>query len=254
MNQVLRVEKLNVGYRDKTIVRNVDFNLKAGEIITLIGPNGAGKSTIIKTISRQINALSGNIFLHGKNMEKLSSQEIARQMAIVTTERPFAEYITCAEMVSMGRYPYTGTFGTMTDTDFEKVEESIDLLRLCDIRDNRFSDISDGQRQRVLIARALCQEPKLLILDEPTSFLDIKYKLEILRIIKKLAVEKNLAVLMSLHELEYARQISDRLICVKAGKTDRIAPPSDIYTGDYIKNLYDLGEAVFDNEIGIVRL
>lgn len=254
MDEVLRTEKLNVGYRNKIIVENVDLLLKAGEIFTLIGPNGAGKSTIIKTLSRQISALSGKIFLCKKNMENMQSQEIAKSMAIVTTERSSAEYITCEEMVSMGRYPYTGTFGTLSDIDYEKVEEAIGLLKLNDIRNRRFSDISDGQKQRVLIARALSQGPQLLILDEPTSFLDIKYKLGILRIIKRLAAEKNMAVLMSLHELEYARQVSDRIICVKGGRIDKIAGPSEIYTGNYIKTLYDLDEDVFDNEIGIVKI
>lgn len=158
------------------------------------------------------------------------------------TGRIEPELMTCGEVVESGRYPYTGRLGILSEKDRSKAAEAMELIRVSELYDVDFTCISDGQRQRVMLARAICQEPEVLILDEPTSFLDIRHKLELLSLLKKLVIEKGLAVVMSLHELELAEKISDTILCIKDGRVDRTGTPGEIFSGDYINNLYGIDE------------
>ncbi len=159
------------------------------------------------------------------------------------------QLMTCREVVATGRYPYTGRLGILSKEDWEIVDAAMAQLNTSALSDELFTEVSDGQRQRVMLSRALSQEPQVLILDEPTSYLDIKYKLEILTAIKSLAREQNIAILMSLHELDLARIISDEIVCVKGGALDRIGPPEDIFTGDYIARLFDIDKSALLPEL-----
>ena len=202
----LSTEDLSVGYGKSAVVDGIQIQVEAGEILCLIGPNGAGKSTILKTLIRQLRPMEGTVLLEDSPLSDLRERELARKSAAVLTGRIATELITCEEIVAMGRYPYTGMLGILSETDREKVDETIRVVGIEEIRKNDFDCISDGQRQRVLLARALCQEPKLLIMDEPTSFLDIRNKLEFLSILRRLVRERDLAVVMSLHELDLCRR------------------------------------------------
>jgi iron complex transport system ATP-binding protein len=153
-------------------------------------------------------------------MRTISGKEIATKMAVVLTQRVRPEMMTCRELVAAGRYPYTGSFGLLTAHDKEVVERSLDRVHALDIADQDVTAISDGQRQRVLLARAICQEPEIIVLDEPTSFLDIRHKIELLDILSDMAKNNGITVVMSLHESDLAERISDRIVCVKG---DRIA-------------------------------
>ena len=167
-------------------------------------------------------------------------------MAILLTGRLDPELMTCRDMVSTGRYPYTGRLGLLSEEDKRIVQEALEQVDGTEIADRPFSDISDGQRQRILLARALCQQPEIIILDEPTSFLDIRYKLELLSILKRMVREKNLAVIMSLHELDLAERVSDMVVCVSGDRIDRVGPPSEIFTTDYIAQLYHMEPGRYD--------
>lgn len=246
MSGFLETEKLSVGYDGKPLIWDVCLQVQRGKIVTLIGPNGSGKSTILKTIVGQLSKVSGTVLLEGAPMERCGQKEIAKRMAILMTERIHPELMTCYDVVSTGRYPYTGALGLLGKEDKRIVEESLELVHGRDMADRPFDAISDGQRQRVLLARALCQTPEIIVLDEPTSYLDIRYKLELLTILKTMVREKNLAVLMSLHELDLAQRVSDTVVCVSGDRIDRMGPPEEIFSNDYIARLYHMEPGKYD--------
>ena len=246
MSGFLETGKLSVGYDGKPLIRDVCLQVQRGKIVTLIGPNGSGKSTILKTIVGQLSKVSGTVLLEGTPMERCGQKEIAKRMAILMTERIHPELMTCYDVVSTGRYPYTGALGLLGKEDKRIVEESLELVHGRDMADRPFDAISDGQRQRILLARALCQTPEIIVLDEPTSYLDIRYKLELLTILKTMVREKNLAVLMSLHELDLAQRVSDTVVCVSGNRIDRMGPPEEIFSNDYIARLYHMEPGKYD--------
>jgi len=242
----LQTKSLAVGYAGRAVLRGVELAVRPGEILVLIGPNGAGKSTLLKTIARVLEPVEGAVLLNGQPMDELGGNELARTMSILMTERIRGELMTCEEVVGSGRYPYTGRLGILSEQDREKVAEAMALVRVSDLREREFARVSDGQRQRVMLARAICQEPRILVMDEPTSFLDIRYKLELLEIMRRLAREKNIAMIVSLHELELARRIADTVVCVRAGAVDRVGTPEEIFTGDCIERLYELPRGSYE--------
>ena len=225
MKSYLKTEDLAVGYHGKPLIEEVSLCVQRGRIVTLIGPNGSGKSTILKTVIGQLPELSGAVYLDGEAMRSRSRNDIARRMAILMTVRVEPELMTCRDVVSSGRYPYTGKLGVLREEDRKIVEQSLAQADALSFADSPFSAISDGQRQRILLARALCQQPQLIVLDEPTSYLDIRCKLELLSVLKRMVRENDLAVLLSLHELDLARRVSDTIVCVAGDRIDRIGPP-----------------------------
>ena len=246
MAAYLETKDLSVGYHGKVLIEDIPLHVQRGRIVTLIGPNGSGKSTILKTIIGQLSKVSGTVVLDGKAMEAWSRNEVARRMAILMTARMEPELMTCRDVVGTGRYPYTGKLGILTSEDRAIVERSLVQVGGLDFADRPFANISDGQRQRILLARALCQEPEIIVLDEPTSFLDIRYKLELLTVLKRMVRENDLAVLLSLHELELAERISDTVVCVAGDRIDRIGPPEEIFTRAYIAKLYRMEHGKYD--------
>lgn len=242
---MLTVKNLSVGY-EKPLIDNINFTAKSGDIITLIGSNGSGKSTILKTIAGLIERKGGDILLNGKDIKTISLKELSKQIALMLTSPLNAPYMTCREVVETGRYPYTGYFDTPSDRDKKAVDDAINLVEIGDLENRFFSKISDGQRQRVMLARAICQEPDILILDEPTSYLDIHYKIAFMEIIRNLAKSKNVCVVMSMHEIDFVKEISDYVICVgnndivSQGETDKVFCP------DIIKKLFNISEEMFE--------
>ena len=191
-----QMKDLSVGYHGNVLIHDICTEIKKGEILTLIGPNGSGKSTIVKSINKQLTLIGGKVTMSEKNLKDLSYKELATKMAVVLTQRAKPELMTCYEVVAAGRYPYTGRLGILTLEDEKKTQEALEIVHATEYAEKSFEAISDGQRQRILLARAICQEPEVLILDEPTSFLDIRYKLELLTILKNMAKEKQITVIM----------------------------------------------------------
>lgn len=248
MEYFFRTEQMTVGYQEKALIRDIQIALKKGEILTLIGPNGAGKSTILKSIARQLKLLGGVVYLDRQEITEMSGAQLSQKMAVVFTEKLKTELMTCEDVVATGRYPYTGQFGILSEKDYTIINEAMELVHVTEIRNQDFIRISDGQRQRVMLARAICQEPEIIILDEPTSFLDVKYKLEFLSMLQKLQNQKGLTVIMSLHELELAERISDQILCVRGEYVDRFGTPEQIFQPDYIRSLFDIQTGSFDEE------
>lgn len=254
MDYYFRTEKLSVGYRNAPLIEDITIGLNKGEILTLIGPNGAGKSTILKSIAKQLKPMEGVVYIDEKNTGELSGKELSQKMAVVFTERLQSEMMTCEDVVATGRYPYTGYFGILSGEDYEAVREAMELVHINDIKDCDFTKISDGQRQRVMLARAICQEPEIIILDEPTSYLDVKYKLEFLSVLQELRNKKKLTVIMSLHELELAEKVSDYILCVGGKYIDRFGVPEEIFTPGYIQTLFQIETGSFDEKTGSMEL
>lgn len=236
----LSAEELAVGYGHVPLIERIALQVREGEILTLIGPNGSGKSTILKTLTGHLAQLGGAVYLRMRPMGSYSREQLARELAVVLTERLRPELMTCEDVVAAGRYPYTGPLGLLRKEDREKISEALRLVELEDLRDRDFMEISDGQRQRVLLARAICQEPKVLVLDEPTSFLDIHHKVRFLEVLRKLTREQGLAVVMSMHELDLAKRISDYIVCVGNNTILKAGPPREILTEGLLEELFDL--------------
>lgn len=247
-------DQLTVGYDGQPLIKNIEIKLNRGKMLTLIGPNGAGKSTILKSITRQLKAISGAVYLEQKLMGKMTNKEVAQKLSVVLTERMRPELMTCQDVVATGRYPYTGTLGILSKEDKEKVYQSMKLVHAWDLRDRDFTAISGGQRQRILLARAICQEPEIIILDEPTSFLDIRHKLELLAILKNMVLEKDVSVIMSLHELDLAQKISDFVICVNGEYIEKYGTPEEIFTSEYIRHLYGITTGSYNSEFGSIEM
>ena len=244
-NYYFHMDNLSVGYDKKALIHDICIGIKKGEIVTLIGPNGSGKSTILKSITRQLQIIGGKVYFDDRNLNSFSYKELSTRMAVVLTERMRPELMTCHDIVATGRYPYTGRLGILSREDEEKVEEAMRAVHAESLGSRDFNNISDGQRQRVLLARAICQEPDIIILDEPTSFLDIKHKLDLLSILRDMAKKKQITVIMSLHEIDLAQKIADKIICVKGDTISHFGKPEDIFKENMIKELYEINNGFF---------
>jgi len=247
-------QQLTVGYDGVPLIHDITIDIARGEIVTLIGPNGSGKSTILKSITRQLKMIGGQVFIASEELRKLSYKDLSTKMAVVLTERMKPELMTCRDIVATGRYPYTGRLGILSAQDEAKMEEAMAAVHALDLRNRDFNAISDGQRQRVLLARAICQEPEIIILDEPTSFLDIRHKLQLLSILRGMAKQKGITVIMSLHEIDLAQKISDKIICVKGDHIARAGEPDKVFDEDAIRDLYEIDQGTFDPVFGSIEL
>lgn len=249
-----QMKDLSVGYNGNALIRDINIGINKGEIVTLIGPNGSGKSTILKSITRQLKVVRGNVFFDDTSLLKLPYKELASKMAVVLTDRIKTELMTCHDIVATGRYPYTGRLGILTQEDECLVEEAMQAVHAQELGNRDFNAISDGQKQRVLLARAICQDPDVIVLDEPTSFLDVKYKLELLSILERMARQKKITVIMSLHEIDLAQKISDKIICVKGETISHYGNPEEVFTEEIIRELYGINNGYFDPLFGSIEL
>ena len=245
MENFLSLRGLSVGYPDRVVLQNIDLDILRGEILSVIGPNGAGKSTLLKSISGQLALLGGSVVMQGEDLGKCSAAERARKMAVVLTEHIRPEYMTCREVVSAGRYPYTGRMGILQPRDKEIVEEAMARMKVTELSERDFNAISDGQKQRVLVARAIAQDTPVLLLDEPTSYLDLRYRTELMETLKDLAREGR-TVLMSLHEIDLALEVSDRILCVQEGKSVWCGSPREVLEQDRIRDLFGMPGEMYE--------
>ena len=246
MKELLKTVDLSVGYDGNAVAGPFEFPIYKGEVLTLIGPNGAGKTTLLKTLAKQLAPVAGAVLLDGEDLNVTKPLDLAKRMAVVFSDALRPEQMTCREAVAVGRYPYTGRFGRLSAEDERIVDEVMKQVHVSEFKDRLFTAVSDGQRQRVVLARALCQQPEIILLDEPTTFLDIRWKAEFLEALKKLSEEQGETVVLTLHEPELARLVSDRVACVRDGKLDRLGTPDEVFDGQYIAHLFGLEERLYD--------
>ena len=247
-------QKLAVGYGGKPLLENIEIGVNRGQILTLIGPNGAGKSTLLKTIAGQLAVQGGTVYIDGLSITEFSGHDRAVKMALMLPGTRRTELTSCFDIAAAGRYPYTGRLGVLSNEDKQQVWQALKLVGAEYLAHRDFNKISDGQRQRILLARAICQQPELILLDEPTSFLDICGKVELLEILKQLAHERNVAVIVSLHELDLAQKVSDSVVCVSSGAVSAVGTPEQVFTAQNIHRLYGVTHGTFDAFYGGVEL
>ena len=251
---MVRTEGLEVGYGRRSVVRDVNLELSRGQFIGLLGPNGCGKSTILKTLIRLLAPLRGAVFLDGRELERISRKELSRRVSAVLTERPSPGLLTAFDVVAMGRYPYTGRLGRIEGEHVQKTWEALEMVGAADLAERYFHELSDGEKQKVLLARALAQEPELVILDEPTSHLDPRYRLEVMLILRRLVREKGLTIIASLHEIDLAMKVCDTVVLIKGGRIIACGPPEEILKEETVAELYDFKEACFSSLLGGIEL
>ena len=237
--QHMVVRDVTAGYHGQVVLDGLHFDVSRGGILVLIGPNGAGKSTVLKTLSRALQPMQGTVTLDGRDLQCYSGEALARELAVMLTDRAKPELMTVRDVVSLGRYPYTGRLGRLDAADEAQVKDAMEAMDVMALREWDFRELSDGQKQRVLLARALAQDPKLLILDEPTGYLDIHYKLQLLRVLRAKA-QAGMTIVASLHEIELARLLADQLLTVKDGHAGHSGTPEEIFREEIIAPLYDI--------------
>ncbi len=252
-NPILTTSNLSVGYSSKkeikTIATHINLNLKKGELIALIGANGIGKSTLLRTLIGIQPPLSGNIILNGININEYDSISFAQNLSIVLTEKLPPSNLTVFEIIALGRQPYTNWLGNLSDNDISKINEAMELTQITSLAEKKHYEISDGQLQKVLVARALAQDTPLIILDEPTTHLDLLHKVSLFKLLKKLAKETNKCILFSTHDIDMAIQISDEMIIMSDENVVQDQPCNFISKGNF-ETLFKNEHIAFDREKG----
>ncbi len=222
-NNILKAQQLTVGYPAKreisVVAKNINFAIGRGELVGLVGANGIGKSTLLRTLTRMQPPLDGKVFVNQKNLNDFSPFQLATQLSVVLTEAPASKNLSVLEMISLGRQPYTNWIGSLTQTDKKIVAQAMEATETTALTHRKCFELSDGQMQRVAIARALAQDTPLIVLDEPTTHLDIYHRAYVLKLLKKLTAEKGKTVLFSTHEIDLAIQLTDKLIVMTAEET-----------------------------------
>jgi iron complex transport system ATP-binding protein len=240
---VLRTRDLAVGYRTRrtrrAVLERVSLSVRSGELVCLLGPNGIGKSTLLRTLARMQPALWGAIEVGGVSLTSLSAADLARRLGVVLTERVFVETLTARRIVEFGRYPHSGWLGRLSDDDREAVDWAIDAVGARHLAARDFSRLSDGERQRVMVARALAQQPLLLILDEPTAFLDVPSRVELMGLLRRLTREGPLGVVVSTHDLELALRTADVVWLVIPGGELVTGAPEDVILSGGIAQAFE---------------
>ena len=250
MNFFCETKDLAIGYGKPPLAEAIAVGVPRGKILTLIGPNGAGKSTLLKTLAGQLAPVGGTVLLDGQDLTSYTGNARAQKLALMLPHTRRTELTTCFEFAAAGRIPYTGRLGILSDADRQQVHAALELVGAEHLADRDFNCISDGQRQRILLARAICQQPEIILLDEPTSFLDIKGKIELLTILQKLAHTQNLAVIVSLHELDMAQKISDAVVFVSPGHVSEVLTPEQAFAPENIRTLYRLSAEQYETLFG----
>lgn len=255
---MLSTNDLAVGYcngkRISIVLEHINVSLYPGELVCLLGANGIGKSTLLRTISGVQSPLNGEITIAGRNIESFSSKELSKMIGIVYTDRTLAGALTVEELVSLGRQPYTGFFGRLDDDDRRVVAEAIENVGMSHKTHDYVATLSDGERQKAMIARALAQETPIIILDEPTAFLDVASRIETMQLLRNLAQSQQKAVLLSTHDVGLSLPLTDRLWLVTAHLTMIEGSTSQLITDGSLNNLFSNRNVVFDSKVKDFRV
>ncbi|MGW9686626.1 ABC transporter ATP-binding protein [Flagellimonas sp. 2504JD1-5] len=249
----ITVKNLSVGYKNKSVADHIGFTMEPGQLCAIVGVNGVGKSTLLRTLGKLQPKLSGEIELNGKALELHSSFELAKTLSFVLTEQPASKNLTVQELIALGRQPYTNWIGTLTTEDKRQVEESLSSFILTDLRYNKCHELSDGQLQRVLIARAMAQDTPLILLDEPTTHLDLYHKVQILKLMQQLAHSKQKTIIFTTHEIDLAIQLADKILILD-GQENPFGTPNELIEQKCFEKLFPSRMVQFDSTTGSFKV
>ncbi len=249
---MLKIENLTVAYGSRRILHSVSLDVETGEIVTLIGPNGAGKSTLIRAVSGVVPIEGGEISIEGQSLRQLSTSERARRLAVVPQARNLPPAFTVYESILLGRTPYLGWFGRTSPADHERVRNALERTQMLPLAERRVGELSGGEQQRVLLARALAQDTPVMLLDEPITHLDLQHRERLIRLIRDLATHKELAVLMVLHDLNLAAMYADRIALLVEGRLEAMGTPAEVLTESTLQRVYQIAVHVIPHpEYGV---
>tara|TARA_R110002049_G_scaffold18244_2_gene69993 strand:- start:2127 stop:2921 length:795 start_codon:yes stop_codon:yes gene_type:complete len=256
-NTILKAEQLSIGYKTKNvetvIASQINFELNKGQLIGLVGANGIGKSTLLRTLIKVQPELSGKIAINGKELKTTSTLELAKQLSIVLTEPLISKNLKVIELVALGRHPYTNWIGNLSEEDISTVNKALELVNISELKDKKCYELSDGQLQKVMIARALAQDTAIIILDEPTTHLDMYHKAYILKLLQTLTKETGKTILFSSHEIDLAIQLCDTMIVMQKDKVVCDQPCKLIENGVF-NSLFPKDLIAFDSATGSFRV
>lgn len=256
-NIVLKTENLKIGYQKKhlqiVIASHINVEVKEGELVAVIGINGVGKSTFLRSISGVQNPLEGKIIINSEDKESISSEKLAELISLVLTEQPVSRNLGVAELVALGRQPYTNWIGSLSEGDRQKVRTALELVDIDPLKNKKCFELSDGQFQKVLIARALAQDTPIMILDEPTSHLDMYHKAQVLKLLKQLSVQTKKAVIFATHEINLALQLCDKIILMKEDGILQ-GTPNELIEKRAFESVFPADLIIFDPETRAFRI
>ena len=247
---MLKVNRVKFSYRNRTVFDDLSMCLVPNKITTIIGPNGTGKSTLFKLLSRVEKPISGQVSLNGQDIWKMDGKEFAKKVAILHQQNEIYDEMTVLELVKMGRMPYSSLV-TSQNVDQDKLDEIFKYLDLDQFKDKLVSELSGGQRQRVWLATALAQEPEILLLDEPTTYLDLHFQYKFLKLLQKLNHDQNLTICMVLHDLNQALEFSDQIILLNNGKIEEVGKPEEVITEENVRKTFEIDCQIIKTEDGM---
>jgi iron complex transport system ATP-binding protein len=244
---MLTVEGISFSYRDKPVLQDVDLEVRKGEIIGILGPNGCGKTTLLKLLNRNLKPQKGRVLMKGVDLEEISKRKIARHIAVVPQSNEIRFAFTVRDIVSMGRMPFLSQFQGESRDDMQIVEEAMEKTSIKEFADRLISNMSGGERQRVIIARALAQRPEIILLDEPTLHLDINHQFEVLDLVKRLSKEEGLTVVIVSHDLPMVVKYCDRMVLIHDHRIHALGTPQEVLTPENMRTVFNI-EAVLEHD------
>lgn len=247
----IKLRELTAGYGDNHVLESLSGDIENGRITTLIGPNGCGKSTLLKSIGRLLRPQSGGVYFDGKAVHKLNTSELAKKMAILPQTHEAPNDLSVENLVAYGRFPHRRHFSALSREDYEIIENVLELTRLEPLRNRQVSTLSGGERQRAWIAMTLAQEPELLLLDEPTTFLDVCCQFEIIELIRALNRKFNMTIVMVLHDINVAVRCSDMLMAIKNKKIFHHGAPEKIITPELLREVFNIESEIVIDRVGL---
>lgn len=252
--QCVTLDNLSIGYKRKVVLSGINASVSAGQLTCLIGSNGVGKSTLLRTLAHFQPALEGHIYIKGVDISTLTPKELARIIGVVLTDKPNIVGMTTEEMVLTGRAPYTGFWGNNGDDDRQIALEALETVGVTDLRHRQLSTLSDGERQKVMIAKALAQQTPVLFLDEPTAFLDFPSKVETMRLLRTISREQQKTVFLSTHDLDLALQLADTVWLMDKQHGITIGTPDQLARNGTLAHFYAGRGITFDRHTGLFRV
>ena len=241
----LKIENLSYVIGDKNILNDISIDIKSGSFVGLVGPNGSGKSTLLKNIYRTLKPSTGAAYLNGKNIHHINTKKLAKDLAVVGQDSNIGFDFMVKDIVLLGRYPHKSIFQQNSQNDISILKSSLEAVGLSEYEDRNFITLSGGEKQRVLVARALAQKAPFLVMDEPTNHLDIKHQLQIMESVKN----SNLTVFAAIHDMNIAATYCDKIVALKNGKIKKFGPPLEVFTNEFFKDIFDVDAHIMRHPI-----